>query len=505
MEAAEFFVFNKQTAKYVRKGDWRAMDIDAAVMCLLEVWPYDKIGVEEARAELIKLKSSELFKFTTAEIAALKTNEKQKQTSIDWDNIYAQVSSLINIRFYTGDRKDRLVYVENANREIMTINFKTPQDIVDAMFSDDKLWTALKDFYNNDETLKANKHKLAFSAFIDTLIKNHVLMDETRKLLTPPKHLSWEPEEYAFKKINRNLIVPGPTPYWDEFTSRLDYPELFMAWVWSVLEPTNTVRQVLWITGEGQDGKSAVQKALEFLVGDSHSYAAKRADFESQFFLGSVEGKALISIPDNRNQLLLKNDYIKQISGGDSASIERKGAQSRSGIIRAKIYVHSNYIPLVNPDSRFETSRLLHLNLKKPKSNDADFEEKLKSEVWQFLAKCKDAFDANITPGYDNIKIPADVFKSMLLSCSSRSYQYAKFFEEQYITYDDKKSASMSDLTSFLVRFRDENALSVDQYKFFKMDLDLMLELKNVSKIVEIEKNGQKLLGYKGFSLGEKK
>lgn len=495
MLAFDYFIYNKGTGDFTRRADFKRFNAEKAAYNLMEVWPHGALSLSQARVELEKIKEIGLH---PDEIRVEKQKQKQKSESVDWSSIYNAVQPLIRIRFYIGHHKKRFVYFFNNNKEIELVKYESPRDIEEALFGDDESWQALKNFYNTNSMLEEHKSKLTFSKFVNIIINEYLLKDDTLKINYEPKALSWEPDEFAFKKIQPNLLVQRKTPTWDEFTSRLDYPELFMAWVWSIIEPSNTVRQVCWIQGGGQDGKSAVQKALESVIGEKQSYSMKKSDLDSQFFLGSVFGKVLISFPDCNYAALLKHDYIKQITGGDSASIERKSEQSKSGTLKAKVFVHSNKPPKINPESRFQTTRLLRLTLKPTSTRDADFETRLKQEVWSFLANCKPFYDKHIADGHDNIKIPDEAFKEMMISCSGDSYKIMKLFESVHIEYGADYEAKYSNVMERLHKFRDDNFLSKDEMHFMKEEWNEVLREKGIETHSTIDAD---LLGYRGFRL----
>lgn len=499
MLAFDYFIYNKGTGEYTRKADFKRFTLENAAYNLVSLWPHGPITLSQAREELEKIKNIGL---TPEEIRDERQKTKAKKESLDWGALYSALQPLLRIRFYIGPNKKRFVYFFNEEKEVELVKYESSRDIEEALFGDEGSWQALKDFYNTSPLLEDHKTKISFSKFLSAIVNEFLLRDDSLKINYEPKSLSWEKDEFAFKKINPDLLIPNLTPTWNEFTSRLDYPELFMAWVWSIIEPNNTVRQVCWIQGGGQDGKSAVQKALESVIGERQSYSMKKADLDSQFFLGSVFGKVFLSFPDCNYPQLLRHDYIKQITGGDSASIERKSEQSKSGTLKAKVFVHSNKPPKINPESRFQTTRLLRLTLQPTLVRDADFENRLKREVWAFLANCKPLYEKHIADGHDNIKIPPDVFKNMMDSCSGDSYKMMKLFETKNIEYDSTYEAKYSDVVERLNTFRDDNYLTKDDMHFIKEEWTDILREKNI-ETHSTTKDG--LLGYKGFRLKETK
>jgi hypothetical protein len=502
MLALEFFIYNRSTGKYVRKGDWRALELDKAAINLLDLWPHGKLSLDEAKSELMQLKE---FGLDAIQLQREKQLKNPKKDYLDWSQVYEDLRSSFRLAFFIGQNRKRHVYVVNELKEVESVKYESNKDIYEALYGTPEIWSALKSYYATSPHLEAHKLKMSFTRFVQTLIDDWLMNDELLRIDSEPVNISWSTDEYAFKKLDPQLLVPGPTPTWDEFTSRLDHPELFMAWVWSIIEPTNTVRQACWIRGGGQDGKSAVQRAIEHALGLGHSYSAKRQDLDNTFFLGSVYGKTLVTFPDCRYLNLLKHDYIKMITGGDSASIEKKGEQSKSGVLKAKLLVHSNFAPTINPESRFQTSRLLCLKLQQTDTRDAMFEERLKTEVWHFLANCEAMFDKHVNPGKDNINIPPEIFAEMMNACSSKSYRHMKLFEMQHIDYGVDYEVDYSRVNERLLDFRDVNGLTKDQHHFMTEDFEEVMRERGIDTCKHMKVGNDIVVGYKGFRLKDKK
>lgn len=501
MLAGEFFAFNKGTGQFIRLGDWKAMDLDKAALTLLDIWPHGPLTLDDARKELRELKNHGASA-EDLEIMRLGTANKKKR--VDWNPIYERFRDIVGIRFFSGARKERRVYKVNAQNEVMSIAYAGPKDLHDALVGDKESWIQVKDLYNSSDLTAKVREKLEFKAFVEKMINDHLLNDETLFLDEEPKFLAWDDDNcYAYKRIKGSLLKEGPTPTWDEFLTRLDYPELFMAWVYSIIETNNTVRQVMWIKGKGEDGKSAVDKALQSFLTAKNCYSLKESDITNKFAASSAYGKAFLAYPDCDQYDLLRTPFIKSITGGDSVSIENKGETAFSSVIRAKLYVHSNKAPSINPERRFETSRLLFLNVAPSKTRDAMFEKRLSDEVHHFLANCKPMFDKHINEGRTNIKIPEKIFKEMMIACSSTSYHQLKIFEELNVEYGDDYVVEKSAVQNRLIKFREENALSRDAFEELTVDFEEVQKERGIVSCNVSTKFGEQRLGLKGLRLKE--
>lgn len=427
---------------------------------------------------------------------------KRGSGAINYKLVYDQLHEKLPILFYLDNACRRITYLEKENKTVHKVEINEPKDFINLFYANSDLLQFLHDYYYLSELTQPYIDKTPFVVFLTTLATQQLMVDPKKLLKKEPSTISWDPDEYCFARIPIEKVEPGPCPTWDEFTSRLDHPELFKAWVWSIIEPTNTVRQVCWIRGGGQDGKSQVQKALEKMVGQSHVYAMKQQDLQSQYFLGNCYGKVLVSYPDCNNVGLLKHDTIKQITGGDSASIEQKYESAVSGTLRAKIFVHSNKNPRINPESRAQVTRLLKLELKPTKVRDALFEERLSKEIWNFLDQCKGCYDKYISVGGDNIEIPEQIYNRMIEDCSSDMYMYAKDFERKYMEYGPEHSCYTLDFNRKLGDYAEDQHMTADHKKFLMSELKDILAEKSLEspKYVQLE-NGEKELRFVGFKI----
>jgi hypothetical protein len=210
IRVAEWFIYNRSSGKWVCKGDWRALTLDKAAERLEELWSYpDKLSREDS---VLKLKMIKNLGADSSGIDKLKRSTKEKDGRLDWDAVYSELKSKLGIKFYIGAGKTRFVYTVDSEKQVEPVTYESSDSIYDALYSNDEIWRELRDYYASSEQLEPFKSRLTFSDFVKTLIRDQLLPDPEAKLAKEPVTLSWDANEYAFKKIDISKIVPGPTP-----------------------------------------------------------------------------------------------------------------------------------------------------------------------------------------------------------------------------------------------------------------------------------------------------
>lgn len=441
--------------------------------------------------------------------AAVSSHELKQQKieaiSINWNSLYERLSPQLPIIFAITDNADKLVFTVNGNKEVRKISFRTKDEAVNALQKDEKIWKALKAFYLNAEELIGHHHKLSWADFIKRITHDYLLLDETKQIdPNEIKRVSWDSEGYAYKKFDVSKVAEGPTPTWDEFTSRLDYPEVFMAWVWSIIEPDNNIRQAMWLVGKGDDGKSVVQKAITSLLGASYVKSMQARELGEKFFLSSVYGKVLVNYADCDDIYLFGNPKIKQITGGDSTSIEFKSKDSFTGDVYAKLFVTSNKNPKINPESRAQVTRLIRLEVQRPEKQDAAFQARLESEIWQFLWKCKECYFKSVNEGHNKLNLPPELQEKIFSMCASESYNLMRDFMHNMLEFGKDFYCPVSSFKLNLREFAAAQHIESSQLKYLQADVEEKLHLDGV-KVSRIEHQGQMTTCFVGFRIrGEK-
>lgn len=256
-------------------------------------------------------------------------------------------------------------------------------------------------------------------------------ISEELKILESPALLTWgDPAiDKAIvclddKERYKHAQLGTPIPHWREFLSRISDPYAFMAWTWSLFSGEKQSRQVCWITGGGNDGKSTVANVyIHFLQGISTSFSF-RSSKENQFTGSKFFRKRLVVVPDVKNEFILENDLVFQVTGGDTIDIEQKGRDSFSSKVNAHFFMASNFSPVIDVYSKAYKSRLLYFKVKPVKAteneseifSDCRFEEKLKEEFYAYLAHCEKAY-LTLCPQGERIPISEKMSQDIASDC----------------------------------------------------------------------------------------
>ncbi len=201
-------------------------------------------------------------------------------------------------------------------------------------------------------------------------------------------------------------LTPGPTPAWDEFTKRLSSPDLFKAFIWTGFEKRNRGRQVLWVKGEGEDGKSTALGVIREALGVAAT-AANAALFANRFGMSALDGKRFAIVFDCKDTKLLMNESLRNVTSGDEVLVEYKGEALETKRLNVKLIIGSNYLPDLT-SSRADTSRLILLTVDKSAStDDPTWDGRLRAELPAFLAACKETYE-RLCPHHGKLPLSAD-------------------------------------------------------------------------------------------------
>lgn len=272
-----------------------------------------------------------------------------------------------------------------------------------------------------------------------------------------PAPLSWG-DRPAFRVLDPDVLQAGDTPTWDEFTNRLDFPEIFKAFVWSIFEPQNFGRQLLWIQGAGKDGKSSVADTIIDFIGAEHVATIGKDQTLDKFFVSKFLNKRFGVYADCSNPMLLSYEVIKSIVSGDQLTVEAKYEHPYTTHIYSKLLVLSNMYPTIDPTDNSLLSRLLILQVSRPDVllGDPTFKPRLQAEFPAFLVKCKRAYDKQCPTGADII-VPPEMQDVILAKCSTIESDLVERFVQDCIEFEPDSEINRSDLYNAYRTFMAKN------------------------------------------------
>lgn len=273
--------------------------------------------------------------------------------------------------------------------------------------------------------------------------------------------------DYCFRFIDMDETKGDVHPAWDEFLDRIpsETTPYFLAWIWSIFAKDDSTRLVCWFHGDGNDGKSFIYKAISEYLG---FLAVEETIWnpDNKFTLSKMVGKKLVYVPDNKSPKLIENQLIKNVSGGDRVTVEKKNRDPFSAVMQGKIMVGSNCAPEISEDAA-STSRLMYIKLAPAVTEIVNataphiWQKNLISEVPVILKKAKSFYD-KLTNGRQILKLPKEMTEQVLAHTGDDfTFQIRDFLSSHYeITNKDQDRVKMSELTVQFKVYVSENGFA---------------------------------------------
>lgn len=386
---------------------------------------------------------------------------------IDEDALYAEAAPLIPFRYLNSDTGSRSTYLLDKQNVAVLVNDKADNALRNSFMSSKAEFDALKELHKNSSVLANAKPKPKFKAYLNEILQQYE-MDYNKSITAEPKSISWLEDEIAFIKFREEMFVANDTPTWDQFLSRLDFPEVFMAWVWCLFEPTNNIRQVMWLRGDGNDGKSTVMNALINILGARYC-AALQNDSENQtWFYYNVYGKRLVTYGDCKNVHLINSERVKSSTGGDYVQVEGKLINAFYGRINAKFLFASNPMPRLDLSDVSVTSRLIKLEvapLAPDTERDNEFEKRLTAEGYAFATKCRQYAEKYLSKGKTDIVLPDALVERTKTDCASNDYNLVTDFIEKELEFGEGYYIKRTELLQHIEAFLSDNNEALTKHK----------------------------------------
>ena len=207
--------------------------------------------------------------------------------------------------------------------------------------------------------------------------------------------------------LSRATIIPDAKvefPLWWTFLSRLNDPEAFGAFVGGAYFHLNPKgRQVLYVSEEGEGGKSEVLNELLRIMGTNVSKSIAALQLQGRHFTSAFVGCGFAVVPDNMNPRIIMTGSFKEITGGDATSVEPKFQAPRDVKLNCKGMIFSNLEPDISGE-RSNYSRTLWLKLQglpKDRVIDVTWGERLQAEAAGFLAWCLRCYEERCVGHYE--------------------------------------------------------------------------------------------------------
>lgn len=196
-------------------------------------------------------------------------------------------------------------------------------------------------------------------------------------------------DRYTFRQLPY-VLSPGPIPAIQEFLDRLpNKGETFAAWIGGVFDPKNEGRQLMWLYGVGEDGKSHIMKSVADVLGKAFA-PLPTTGVMSRFFGSEVYGKRLAMRADCNDPRYVTSEIVKALTGNDPIRVEYKGRDAFSWTGSVKLVVTANEAPEFSR-SRADITRVIPLQVQ-PNTKGADvmWKANVVKEMPHFLYYCQE-------------------------------------------------------------------------------------------------------------------
>ena len=349
------------------------------------------------------------------------------------------------------------------------------------------------ELFNRD--IESASEKLSWKKLVSIIIDDLQTTSKYR-LETEPQVFTNDPTVPAFKYFDLEGLVEWgqnyekihgerpPTPAWDCFFARvreLGMVPVMKAFIAGLFVDYNKTKQVLYIYGNGNDGKSQVLSAIYRYMGENVTYNLPQDMQANQFTVSAAYAKRVFLCDELKNSKVLKTGVLHSITGGGIHRIENKFEKVFSAEIYGIGILASNFEPELE-DVTNQRARLLYVEIDSAKNEDIfeaglDFSESIKSdaEIQGVIYEGLKYFQ-ELNPSGAFFKMPAEHHEVLDNLLDERSEHINRFID---VCFEFDPEFSMRDrLTKLFYDHSLENFFD-DEAKIPRSYLD-----KKVSKVI---------------------
>lgn len=283
--------------------------------------------------------------------------------------------------------------------------------------------------------------------------------------------------EKGMPRINfKHTLQESPYPAWynflKTFTTEVE-AELFLAFLYSVFYAKNRGRQLLWIKGVGEAGKSTVTSVLSKYCQDVYGGSFAQAYTDSQkdidkFCTTNLNMARLLILPNVVKRDIMNLENIMKITGNDLGMVRGMHSVARTGDFYCKVIIASNYSPFIDVYAAHEYSRLLYTTMDNAKVyrskldwreafQNMDFEEQLRIELPSIIKMSEHYYQKHIGDKHD-FHIPAIMKVNIHDECADNtSKQIAVFAQLALIPVANTQTLIVEKFVMKLRNFMDHN------------------------------------------------
>jgi putative DNA primase/helicase len=174
-------------------------------------------------------------------------------------------------------------------------------------------------------------------------------------------------DEMALYYIPVKYDPDATCPNWEAFIKSVVNPDdyaIIQEWSGYILLPDYRFHKLLWVHGDGRNGKGVWQRTLEAILGEKNvsNISLEEFDGNHRFSMRQLYGKLFNPCSEPRTIKNLETTLLKYATGQDTIEAEIKGKQNRLKFRNtAKITVLANKFPRVKDNSTAFRERRLFI------------------------------------------------------------------------------------------------------------------------------------------------
>jgi P4 family phage/plasmid primase-like protien len=206
-------------------------------------------------------------------------------------------------------------------------------------------------------------------------ITYHDVTFKTKFVATPKCLLNVEartikeftPNEMTRFSIPTEYKPDAKCPNWEQFISQVVAHEdaaSLQEFTGYLLLPTYLFHKILWIHGEGRNGKGVYTRTVEALIGKENCSGVGLEEFDGnhRFAVAQLSGKLFNPCSEPPTNRVLQTTLLKRATGQDTINAELKGKNERLIFTNcAKITIIGNKFPRVNDTTLAFTDRMMFI------------------------------------------------------------------------------------------------------------------------------------------------
>lgn len=193
--------------------------------------------------------------------------------------------------------------------------------------------------------------------------------------------------EFTFYRMAVDYDKDAPAPeLWLRYLADLLDPEdipTFQEFLGYCMIPTTKAQKMLYLLGNGGEGKSLAGTVLKALFGDSMTVGTLHM-LEDRFGMAEVEGKLLFLDDDLRTEALRESANVKTlVTATTPVRMERKGKQAYQALVFCRLLAFGNQLPDTVFDHTDGAYRRRLILTAKPKAEGREDDPNLADKIIQ--------------------------------------------------------------------------------------------------------------------------